>query len=220
MVTDDRFRTSLQGVFAAGDVRSGSTKQVGTAAGEGIAALFAIRSALEAAIWPDAPATTKPTPPRHHGDGRGPPSGPVIGPSRCIEETCTMTRTRIMLPLLARALRRLQHGFHRHARARTRDPAPVPAPAVPATAGRPPSRRPPRPTRRPQPPSILAHRTAHGRAHGRDVHIADLAGKLVVIEPMAIWCSNCASQQKEASKALAAIDERGRRVHQPGHRPE
>jgi thioredoxin reductase (NADPH) len=48
VVTDDRFRTSLPGVFAAGDVRAGSTKQVGTAAGEGIAALFAIRAALEA----------------------------------------------------------------------------------------------------------------------------------------------------------------------------
>jgi len=48
VVTDDRFRTSVAGVFAAGDVRAGSTKQVGTAAGEGIAALFAIRAALEA----------------------------------------------------------------------------------------------------------------------------------------------------------------------------
>lgn len=36
--------------------------------------------------------------------------------------------------------------------------------------------------------------------------VADLAGKLVVIEPMAIWCSNCERQQRAASEALAAID--------------
>jgi thioredoxin reductase (NADPH) len=43
VVTDDRYRTSLDGLFAAGDVRSGSAKQVGSAAGEGIAALLQIR---------------------------------------------------------------------------------------------------------------------------------------------------------------------------------
>ena len=47
VVTDDRYRTSLDGVFAAGDVRAGSTKQVGSAAGEGIAALLSARSWLE-----------------------------------------------------------------------------------------------------------------------------------------------------------------------------
>ena len=41
--TDDRYRASLDGVFAAGDVRAGSAKQVGSAAGEGIAALLQIR---------------------------------------------------------------------------------------------------------------------------------------------------------------------------------
>jgi cytochrome oxidase Cu insertion factor (SCO1/SenC/PrrC family) len=35
--------------------------------------------------------------------------------------------------------------------------------------------------------------------------VADLAGKVVVIEPMAIWCSNCARQQREAAKALATL---------------
>jgi thiol-disulfide isomerase/thioredoxin len=35
--------------------------------------------------------------------------------------------------------------------------------------------------------------------------IADLAGKVVVIEPMAIWCTNCARQQREASRALASL---------------
>jgi thioredoxin reductase (NADPH) len=44
---DDRYRTSLDGLFAAGDVRAGSTKQVGSAAGEGIAALLAVRRWLE-----------------------------------------------------------------------------------------------------------------------------------------------------------------------------
>ena len=47
VVTDDRYRTTLDGVFAAGDVRAGSTKQVGSAAGEGIAALLSVRRWLE-----------------------------------------------------------------------------------------------------------------------------------------------------------------------------
>jgi thioredoxin reductase (NADPH) len=47
VVTRDGFATSLDGVFAAGDVRSGATKQIGSAAGEGIAALLAVRRALE-----------------------------------------------------------------------------------------------------------------------------------------------------------------------------
>ncbi len=45
--TDDRYGTSLKGVFAAGDVRAGSTKQVGAATGEGIAALLSVRRWLE-----------------------------------------------------------------------------------------------------------------------------------------------------------------------------
>jgi len=46
---DDKggFRTSLPGVFAAGDVRRGSTKQLGSAVGDGIAALLAIREYLQ-----------------------------------------------------------------------------------------------------------------------------------------------------------------------------
>jgi thioredoxin reductase (NADPH) len=47
VITDDRYRTSVDGLFAAGDVRSGSTKQVGSAAGEGIAALLSVRRWLE-----------------------------------------------------------------------------------------------------------------------------------------------------------------------------
>ena len=47
VVTGDGYATSLDGVFAAGDVRSGATKQIGSAAGEGIAALLSVRRALE-----------------------------------------------------------------------------------------------------------------------------------------------------------------------------
>jgi thioredoxin reductase (NADPH) len=39
--------TSMAGVFAAGDVRSGSTKQLGSAVGDGIAALLMTRRYLE-----------------------------------------------------------------------------------------------------------------------------------------------------------------------------
>jgi thioredoxin reductase (NADPH) len=46
---DDKggFRTSMAGVYAAGDVRRGSTKQLGSAVGDGIAALLAIREYLQ-----------------------------------------------------------------------------------------------------------------------------------------------------------------------------
>jgi thioredoxin reductase (NADPH) len=46
VTTDARFRTSLPGVFAAGDVRQGSTKQLGAAVGEGITALLMVREHL------------------------------------------------------------------------------------------------------------------------------------------------------------------------------
>jgi thioredoxin reductase (NADPH) len=45
--TDDVFQTNLTGVFAAGDVRAGSTKQLGAAVGEGIAALLHVRQYLQ-----------------------------------------------------------------------------------------------------------------------------------------------------------------------------
>jgi thioredoxin reductase (NADPH) len=44
---DATFQTSLEGVFAAGDVREGSTKQLGSAVGDGIAALLAVRRYLQ-----------------------------------------------------------------------------------------------------------------------------------------------------------------------------
>ncbi len=46
VVTDGRFQTSMPGVFCAGDVRQGSTKQLGSAVGEGIAALLMVRQYL------------------------------------------------------------------------------------------------------------------------------------------------------------------------------
>jgi thioredoxin reductase (NADPH) len=47
VLASDGYRTSMDGLFAAGDVRSGSTKQVGAAAGEGIAALLSARRWME-----------------------------------------------------------------------------------------------------------------------------------------------------------------------------
>lgn len=57
IVTDDRFATSMSGLFAAGDVRRGATRQVGSAVGEGIAALLAIRHHLESRRLIAAPPT-------------------------------------------------------------------------------------------------------------------------------------------------------------------
>jgi thioredoxin reductase (NADPH) len=48
IVTTPRFATSVTGVFAAGDVRSGSTWQIATAAGEGVAAAISVREHLMA----------------------------------------------------------------------------------------------------------------------------------------------------------------------------
>jgi thioredoxin reductase (NADPH) len=47
IVTDTSFRTSIDGVFAAGDVRSGSTKQIASAVGEGAAVAIQIRYYLD-----------------------------------------------------------------------------------------------------------------------------------------------------------------------------
>jgi thioredoxin reductase (NADPH) len=48
IVTDMGLQTSMPGVFAAGDVRSGSSKQLASAVGEGAAAAIGIRMYLEA----------------------------------------------------------------------------------------------------------------------------------------------------------------------------
>ena len=49
LVTDHGHMTSLPGLFSAGDVRAGSTKQAATAAGEGASAAIAIREYLKEA---------------------------------------------------------------------------------------------------------------------------------------------------------------------------
>ena len=45
--TFDNMQTSVEGIFAAGDARAGSTKQVASAVGEGAAAALMIRQYLE-----------------------------------------------------------------------------------------------------------------------------------------------------------------------------
>jgi thioredoxin reductase (NADPH) len=47
VATDPAFMSSLPGVFAAGDVRAGSTKQLASAVGEGAAAAIQIRGYLD-----------------------------------------------------------------------------------------------------------------------------------------------------------------------------
>jgi thioredoxin reductase (NADPH) len=48
LVTDHCFKTDVDGIFAAGDVRSGSTKQLASAVGEGAAVAIQIRYYLDA----------------------------------------------------------------------------------------------------------------------------------------------------------------------------
>ena len=47
--TDEGFQTTLSGLFAAGDLRSGSTKQLASATGEGVTALLMARQFLQKA---------------------------------------------------------------------------------------------------------------------------------------------------------------------------
>ena len=48
ITTDQRFQTSVDSIYAAGDARAGSTKQLGAAVGEGITALMMAREYLRA----------------------------------------------------------------------------------------------------------------------------------------------------------------------------
>lgn len=47
IVTDETFQTSIPGVYAAGDVRRGSSKQLASAVGEGVTALLMVRHYLQ-----------------------------------------------------------------------------------------------------------------------------------------------------------------------------
>jgi len=50
IVSDRAYQTNLPGVFVAGDVRSGSTWQIGAAVGEGISAALAMREYVDRAL--------------------------------------------------------------------------------------------------------------------------------------------------------------------------
>lgn len=52
VITDKHLQTSMPGVFAAGDVRSGATMQIATAVGEGATAALIIREFLEGKLVP------------------------------------------------------------------------------------------------------------------------------------------------------------------------
>lgn len=60
--TNERLETSMSGVFAAGDVRSGATMQIASATGEGATAALMVRKYLEeherVIMTPPVPATT------------------------------------------------------------------------------------------------------------------------------------------------------------------
>jgi thioredoxin reductase (NADPH) len=47
VITDQHLHTTMPGVFAAGDIRSGATMQIASAAGEGATAALKLREYLE-----------------------------------------------------------------------------------------------------------------------------------------------------------------------------
>ncbi len=52
VITDQHLHTTMKGVFAAGDIRSGATMQIASAAGEGATAALKIREYLEGRLHP------------------------------------------------------------------------------------------------------------------------------------------------------------------------
>ncbi|HEY1063979.1 MAG TPA: FAD-dependent oxidoreductase [Candidatus Saccharimonadales bacterium] len=52
VLTDEHMQTTMRGVFAAGDIRSGATMQIASAAGEGATAALKLREYLEARPHP------------------------------------------------------------------------------------------------------------------------------------------------------------------------
>jgi thiol-disulfide isomerase/thioredoxin len=67
----------------------------------------------------------------------------------------------------------------------------------------------PSPDASPQPAAVLAQPWATAPltdvATGETFRIADLAGKVVIVETMAIWCSNCRAQQGDVVSALERL---------------
>ncbi|MYG91008.1 MAG: NAD(P)/FAD-dependent oxidoreductase [Chloroflexi bacterium] len=57
IATDQLFQTSVESIYAAGDARAGSTKQLGAAVGEGITALMMAREFLRARQHIRTPST-------------------------------------------------------------------------------------------------------------------------------------------------------------------
>lgn len=57
ITTDSHLQTSMPGVFAAGDIRSGATMQIASAVGEGATAALVIREYLEGRTAPHAEST-------------------------------------------------------------------------------------------------------------------------------------------------------------------
>lgn len=61
--TDKHLQTSMKGVFAAGDIRSGATMQIATAVGEGATAALVIREYLDGKLTPHSEAYEEVTAP-------------------------------------------------------------------------------------------------------------------------------------------------------------
>ncbi len=61
--TDKHLQTSMRGVFAAGDIRSGATMQIATAVGEGATAALIIREYLDGKLVPRAESSEEVTAP-------------------------------------------------------------------------------------------------------------------------------------------------------------
>ncbi len=55
--TDKHLQTTMPGVFAAGDVRSGATMQIASAVGEGATAALVMREYLEGKLVPQSEHT-------------------------------------------------------------------------------------------------------------------------------------------------------------------
>jgi thioredoxin reductase (NADPH) len=62
--TDKHLQTSMKGVFAAGDIRSGATMQIASAVGEGATAALIIREYLEGKLIPQSEKTEEVVAPR------------------------------------------------------------------------------------------------------------------------------------------------------------